>query len=85
MGAAAGEEDELAPGVAPVLPPLAELPLATGFIAVVLVPDDPPQAAVNSVAAAATAVSWTARRHAGLPEKRRAAPKAAPVEPPGPF
>jgi hypothetical protein len=65
MGGAAGEDDVEAPGVAELLLPLAELPLATGFIAVVLVPDDPPpQAAVNSVAAVATAVSWTVRRHA---------------------
>jgi hypothetical protein len=68
IGAAAGEDDVEAPGVAaPLLPP-AELPLATGFIAVELEPDDPPpQAAVNSVAAAATAVSWTALRHAEPP------------------
>jgi len=43
----------------------AELPLAAGPAAEGLEPDELPQPAASSVAAAATAVSWTARRHAG--------------------
>jgi hypothetical protein len=71
----AGDEDELAPPALELVPAAGEVVLpAPAAFAEVLAPDELPQPAASSVAAAATAVSWTARRHAGRTVTRRVAP-----------